>query len=77
MTHLKFRAECAHDVALLLQAIPTVSVIMRTTLPPDCEVELKTPLSLAEVKDVMASIPDGHVMRETVALKPEYTGERK
>ena len=44
---------------------------------PDCEFEFTSKLSLPELKDLMAGVPDSHVMRETIQELDKYTGIRQ
>lgn len=78
----KLRAECLLDVHRLMRTIPFERYeVESTTLPggvwlPDVTAEITSRLSLDELKAALQGVPDSHVMRETVALKKDYTGER-
>ena len=77
--HYKFRAECEHEVNELLVGLGMKCLKMVKTIAyyfPDTEVDLHTTLSLAEIRNAIRKIADGHVMLQTVALAAEYTGER-
>jgi hypothetical protein len=43
---------------------------------PDVEVDIETDMDLEEVREAMRQVPDGHVMLQTVALTPDYSGFR-
>ena len=75
-TEYKLRAECLADVQALMQKIKFSEYKVINVFPPDVELEFKTDLPLEEIKTVLKSIPDSHVMLETLALKTDYTGER-
>lgn len=74
----RFRAECNHDVEELMKLIgKNIMSITRTRgALPDTYVEFSTSLSLAQIRNAMRKVVDGHVMLQTVALKEDYTGER-
>lgn len=74
----KMRAECQVDVGRFLLTVHTGRLTMRyLELPmPDVEATFTSPVSLSALRAIMAVIVDGHVMRETVALAKDYTGER-
>lgn len=76
----KFRAECLADVGEFFKAVnfPYTRIeIVRAGTVPDCTVEFTTEgTSLDALRAIMADIPDGHVMRESVNLVAKYTGER-
>lgn len=81
----KFRAECFIDVARFLGVLGTEANVNHVSIEhferdglmePDCLVSLQCSLSLAALKAVAASVPDGHVMVDTVATAEKYTGRR-
>lgn len=72
----KLRAECLPDVHRLLEKLKFSRYHIISVFPPDVELEFKSDHSLDEIKKVLKTIPDSHVMLETVALKKNYTGER-
>lgn len=86
----RFRAEVWQDVAELMEklgprfvgcAIKRVHLHLPGTSTPfkpgDVEVVLDVEeLSLTALRDVIRTVPDGHVILQTVALPEEYTGER-
>ena len=75
---VSFRAECDHDVDLLLDALRAnfkgaFTVRDRAViLIPDVKVELgmKSPLSIEAIKRTMRSIPDSYVMLQTLRATP-------
>jgi len=73
----KFRAECLHDIKLLMGLVLVSQFKIESTLFPDCTAEITTELSIADLKKAMRKIPDSHVMLETIAPLNEYTGERR
>ncbi len=73
----KFRAECVQDVDNLKERLPGRYDVQFMEGFPDVEVRLSTNLNLNEVLKVMETVPDGHVMLETVEHEEEYTGVRK
>lgn len=89
MPTYKLRAECIQDVDVLLNTIrpklytwkiePFVFMngSHRVVGPPDCECEIEADMTLNELRRVIATIQDSHVMLETVAVVEDYTGERK
>lgn len=84
MPVFRFRAECPADIEKLQQALikgdvqATVVVWQDKEHPewPDREAEIRTDLSIYELRTYMQKVSDGHVMIQTVALKEAYTGER-
>lgn len=77
----KMRAECAHDLGEFLMQVSVLSfkaeqVESNGTFFPDMTVEFSSTQTLAEIKAHIATIVDGHVMLETVALSKDYTGNR-
>ena len=87
MNTYKLRAECAHDVNLLIQLIIrkdtrddyafTIKPMVHMGIPfPDCTLEFSSPLTIRVLVNLMKTIPDSHVMIETIALEKDYTGER-
>lgn len=78
----KFRAECRHDVILLMvntNVLAKDEWYLKRMDPatPDVEVTFDSDLSLEEIIKEMKEFQDTHVMIETVALANEYTGIRK
>jgi len=75
--HYKFRAEMLSDISLLAVLLPMAEVDPKDLGElGDVEVILRTMVSLAEVSDILAHVPDGHVMVETLAPVAAYTGNR-
>lgn len=50
--------------------------IVRMENLPDCEVTIDTTLSIENIIAIIGTIPDSHVMAQTLKLENEYTGER-
>jgi hypothetical protein len=75
----KFRAECVHDVNELLKALPfKYRIMIESRSPfPDVVVELTCDIGLADILQAMATIPDSHVMCETLDFASLYTGIRR
>ncbi len=78
----KFRAEGLCDVDRLKGVLRKRGKRIRMTIdekPPwiDVDVEMETTETLGDIKDSMRKVSDGHVMLQTIALKDEYTGERR
>ena len=81
----KLRAECLADVHKFMEQVHFQGrgafcygyKVFGLELAPDVVLEFKSDHSLDEIKDILKSIPDSHVMLETVALKKDYTGERE
>lgn len=77
MIKYKLRAECLHDINVFLES-RTVGcfTIVRPSILPDVQFTFESDLALDDIKSILKTIPDGHVMVETVALEQNYTGER-
>ena len=75
----KFRAEVYVDVcwlcARLGERLTTIDIERGFMGEPIVLVTLES-VALDELRDIMRSIEDGHVMWQTVALAEQYTGER-
>lgn len=80
MANYKFRAEAPADVIRLANILGEELWAIEMSRPdpgkPDVEVEIEIGITLQELRQIMGTVPDGHVMRQTVALAAEYTGER-
>ena len=86
MKTYKLRAETIIDISNLMNELfctfnemgefKVSPFIVKGTRLHDCSLEFESEVSLELIKAVVAKIPDGHVMLETVALKENYTGER-
>lgn len=80
MTIYKFRAECKRDVDEFIK----VGKISETDIDianddnglPDVDLELKSYKSIKEIRELMSTIIDGHVMVESLNYADKYTGER-
>ena len=74
----KFRAECIVDVHRFLYSLAPnwVEYHVTATTFPDVTVALKTAATLDELCSVIKTVPDGHVMLETIQPLDRYTGER-
>ena len=70
------RAECLPDVLKFMETVNFSEYTIKSKFPPDVELEFKSDRSLDEIKSVLKTIPDSHVMLETVNLKKDYTGKR-
>jgi hypothetical protein len=89
-TTYKLRAECENDITRFQKAmiknnktITKVSMEHQTlemgdvSFPlPDVDFVFTSTNSLQEIKAVLKTVVDGHVMEETVAGLEDYTGER-
>lgn len=84
-TKLKFGAECFHDAECLIKLIPgdcVISILVTPSMiiqgiPLDCEVTLELEdFNINQVADLMSTIPDSHVMLQTLNYHDLYTGER-
>jgi hypothetical protein len=89
-TTYKLRAECKKDIDRFRKAmqnhnktLTTVSLEHQTLslgslqMPlPDVDFVFTTTLSLGEIKTILKTVTDGHVMEETVNELNSYTGER-
>lgn len=78
----KFRAECIADIqAFIYLANLEIKDSINTVIEfnsrlADCVCTISTSLDIDKVRAIMANVPDSHVMLETLAFEPEYTGER-
>ena len=84
LTTFKFRCEFPHDAAEFYRVanehIYTMTIEADHKVPggldPEVTVEVGG-ISLDELRTIMATIVDGHVMVETIELVENYTGDRK
>lgn len=87
MSKYKLRAECLEDIYNFIKklgetshtALGTFKVspcIVEGLRYPDCVLEFKSSLTMNEIKAILKTIPDGHVMLETVNPAERYTGDR-
>lgn len=73
MNRFKFKAECETDIMRLKERLAGEYVPEPGN---ELEIRLTTACSLSEVREIMLSIPDGHVMADTVDTLGQYTGKR-
>jgi len=83
----KLRAECEHDIERLLQKKmfqdSLIGEVVRNDdgvddeygLPPESELEFASRLSLHQLRGIIANIPDGHRMSQTLNYADKYDGE--
>ena len=68
------------ELRSLIDILPGESISYFTWKDPSkfsgIEVEIKLPLTLYEVRNLMKQISNGDLMRQTVALEEDYTGNR-
>jgi hypothetical protein len=81
MKQYKLRAECIHDIIILMNVLDRTRIINMFIIPssyglPDCQFEINCEYSIEELKRCIKKVPDGHVMHETVTTLKEYTGVR-
>lgn len=73
----RFRAECSQDVKAVVSNGWFTDVSMEQDPDfPDVEVKMKTHHPLDKIRELLSSLPDGHVMAESVNYADKYTGER-
>lgn len=74
----KMRAECQHDIDVLLEKYKDFfdNTEVKETGFPDVVMSFTSTLSLNEIRYVLDTIPDGHVMFQSVNYADKYTGER-
>jgi len=80
MSIYKFRAECLSDVSNARKSFCNnqYELTLEIESPfPDVVVEIKTQMSFEQIYEALASVINGHVMVETLAIKKEYTGKRR
>jgi hypothetical protein len=77
----RFRAEFRLDALMFWNALPSDKAIRYTLIQkapfPDqlCEIQVHD-LDLDQLRQICRSIPDGHVMLQTLQPAAAYTGER-
>lgn len=81
MNDYKMRAECQWDVSRALMVIFINDMYVKRHENGDCsvsdvEVSFSSTMTLAELREKLAIVPDGHVMVESLNLMSKYTGER-
>ena len=78
----KFRAECVHDIFELAKALPQGFVMLEIEpagvvgLPDAVATITLKKMSLGDLRKAMKTVPDSHVMIETVTSPEAYTGKR-
>lgn len=75
MRNFSFRAECKVDVERFHQECARRGLLVTWAMQsdeigPDVEVDAQSTASLAELRDVMHSVVDGHVMLQTLRECP-------
>lgn len=79
----KFRAECLTDVQKLYNFVDFQDNINGLRIEkdvmgsPDVEVFFRSDLKIDQIRNIMASIPDSHVMQQSLTLAKDYTGIRE
>lgn len=81
LTTYKLRAECPQDIARLISLLASARLFEGLSVEmdpehPDATMTVSSPLDLAKLRAIIATVRDGHVMLETVAPLVEYTGAR-
>jgi hypothetical protein len=78
-TKFKVRAECSVDIDKLINSMSDSKVVLisrNIKKPfPDEVLEFESDYSLLELQKICLEIPDGHVMRQTIAIASEFTGK--
>jgi len=77
--HFKLRAECFHDVLLLIKKMPknVWGIKIEQWGPmPDVKFEFKSRFASDEILAILMKQVDSHVMIDTLKPYDEYTGER-
>ena len=87
MPTYKFRAECGHDITtfaitsyeagIRLDNVKKQQLNLFGTPIPDMTFTFDTKATLKQIKAVLSTIVDGHVMEQTVALEKKYDGVRR
>jgi hypothetical protein len=80
MPHYKLRAETLEDVIIFIRKSYNMCqryVIIPDEMGlPDVDVEFESISTLPELRTLLKSITDGHVMVETINIAKDYTGDR-
>lgn len=87
MYKYKLRAECQDDCSLFAgrlvgacRASNYKHRVETNIIPdpnyPDCDMDFSTTFPIDKVREIIAGIPDAHVMLETVEYEQNYTGDR-
>lgn len=76
MNTFSLRAECMADADKLRKLVSAACVVSEFTMTPDAdglpdqEIEIRTELTQSAVLDLIRSIPEGHVMLQTLEPVP-------
>lgn len=78
LKHFKLRAECFHDVLVLIDKLSKnlYGYRIERDFLPDVEFEFITNQTSDEILAVLRKQVDSHVMMDTLKPIKEYTGER-
>ena len=84
----KLRSECYVDIANFVgrlvdechasnykERFETINIYPDPDYP-DCDMDFSTTFTIDKVREIIAGIPDAHVMLETVQYEENYTGDR-
>ena len=76
--HFKLRAECFHDVLMLIDKLSKnlYGYSIERDFFPDVEFEFITNLTSDEILAILSKQVDSHVMMDTLKPIGEYTGQR-
>lgn len=72
----KCRAECIADAVLAIDLIRPTRYVLESSHPPDAVLTFESTKTMDDIVHALKSLPEGHVMWQTVALEEEYTGVR-
>ena len=74
----KLRAECFHDVLILIDKLNKnlYGFRIERDFLPDVEFEFITNLTSEQILEILSKQVDSHVMMDTLKPIEEYTGER-
>jgi len=80
-TRFKLRAECLNDAIQFIRSRKIKNLwhvkIEQEELYPDVDFEFNTKMSLKEILIILSTIPDSHVMMDTINPIEKYTGKRR
>jgi len=79
LKHFKLRAECFHDVLLLIDKLSKslYGYRIERDFLPDVEFEFITNMTSNDILAILRKQADSHVMMDTLKPFDEYTGERQ